>query len=46
MVDIAGWNRGDNWDIQNDGSVPVTRQQFKKMRIPDGCDWLEGWPED
>lgn len=45
VIDFAGWDRGDAWAVQNDGSESITPAQFKKMRIPGGCDWLEGWPE-
>jgi hypothetical protein len=44
VVDIAGHSGGNAWEIQNDGSEPVTPKQFKKMYIPSQCDWLEGWP--
>lgn len=45
VIDFAGWERGESWLVQNDGSEEVTPAQFKKMRIPSQCDWLEGWPE-
>ena len=46
VIDLAGHTRGEHWAVQNDGSSDVTPAQFRKMHIPSGCDWLEGWPED
>lgn len=45
VIDLAAPTYDGPWEVQNDGSEPVTPKQFKKMFIPDGCDWLEGWPE-
>jgi hypothetical protein len=45
VADLAGSSMS-GWEVQNDSSEPVTPAQFKKLRIPDGCDWLEGWPDD
>ncbi len=44
--DIVDFAKGDVWECQNDSCGGVTPAQFKKMRIVEGCDDLEGWPDD
>lgn len=44
IIDFAGTS-SSHWEVQNDGSSNVTPAQFKRMYIPSGCDWLDGWPE-
>lgn len=42
LVDFA---KGEDWEVQNDGSDNITMKQWEQLKIVPQCDWYE-YPDD
>jgi hypothetical protein len=41
VADLARSHRSADWEMQNDGSIPLTDKQWNKLRIVPNCDWYK-----
>jgi len=41
VADLARSHRSADWEMQNDGSMPMTLAQWNRLKIVPQCDWYK-----